>query len=63
MEKLQKINLIVRDLVILLLNYQLLVKANLSLHSKTSAEVSLGIWGILFLMDLFLLKEKEDTEN
>ena len=63
MEKLQKINLIVRDLMILLLNYQLLIKANLSLHSRTSAEVSLGLWGIIFLMDLYLLKEKEDAKD
>lgn len=64
MKILKKMDFLVRDLMILLLAFQIMVlSANMNSVSKTMNEVVIGIWGILFVFDLFIKKDDLMAED
>lgn len=51
----KKIDFIIRDLMILLLSFQIIfLNIGMSPIYKTCNEVIIGIWGILLLFDIFI---------
>jgi hypothetical protein len=64
MEIIKKLDFLVRDLMILLLSFQIMILgASINPVSKTINEVVIGIWGILFVFDLFIKKEEAISED
>jgi hypothetical protein len=64
MEIIKKLDFLVRDLMILLLSFQIMILgANVNSVSKTINEVVIGIWGILFIFDLFIKREEVINED
>ena len=56
MNKTLKFNIVIRDIAILLGCVELILTKSSSILVSTLREVNFGIWGIIFLMDMFLIK-------
>lgn len=64
MNIIKKLDFVVRDLMILLLSFQIMtLSAQLGTVAKTCNEVTIGIWGILFIFDLFIKKDEILAED
>jgi hypothetical protein len=64
MKIIKKLDFLVRDFMILLLSFQIMVLgAGLNSTFKTMNEVVIGIWGILFVCDLFIKKDEVMAED
>lgn len=64
MEIIKKLDFLVRDLMILLLSFQIMVLgAGINSTFKVINEVVIGIWGILFVFDLFIKKDEVMAED
>ena len=64
MKLLKKMDFLVRDFMILLLAFQIMVlSADMNSVSKTMNEIVIGIWGILFVFDLFIKKDDLMAED
>ena len=63
MTKPLKFNIIIRDIAILLGCIELIFTKSSSTIVSVLQEVNLGIWGIIFLMDMFLIKAEGQSSS